>query len=212
MNDMLAREKHYRGLGVTGICGIDEAGRGPLAGPVVAACVILPIDYDCAGIDDSKKMTAKSRDLRFAELTASQAKIGVGIVDSVQIDRENILRATHSAMRLALRQIEYWVEVVLVDGLPVKGLSKHRQEAIVGGDALSASIAAASIIAKVTRDRMMIEYDSRYPQYGFAGHKGYAAATHLEALKRYGPCPIHRFSFAPVAEAQASMPAQGVLL
>jgi ribonuclease HII len=211
-DDMLFREKHYRSLGFTGICGIDEAGRGPLAGPVVAACVILPLDFNCSGVDDSKKLTAKRREEQFNRLLASASRIGIGVVDSVQIDRENILRATHSAMRIALSEIDDGVEVVLLDGLPVSGLSRHKQEAIVGGDALSASIAAASIVAKVTRDRIMIEYDKLYPEYGFAGHKGYSAAAHLEALNRLGPCPIHRRSFAPVAAALAARPMQGALL
>jgi ribonuclease HII len=200
-SDLLERERAYRHAGFRGICGIDEAGRGPLAGPVVAACVILPEDFDCAGIDDSKKLTPKRRDQQFDRLMAGSVRIGVGIVDAAQIDHENILRATHSAMRLALSELDRYVDIVLVDGLPVEGLSRHRQEAIVGGDAISASIAAASIVAKVTRDRLMARYDTQYPLYGFAVHKGYPTAQHVTALRRYGPCPIHRRSFAPVAEA-----------
>ena len=190
--DLLARERELWDQGVRGVCGIDEAGRGPLAGPVVAACVILPNphNFDCAGIDDSKKLTERRREAQFARLTADPSlQIGVGIVNAAQIDSENILRATHSAMRVALAQIVVPIERILVDGLPVKGLSNHPQEAIVGGDARVASIAAASIIAKVTRDRMMREYDALYPGYGFAGHKGYGAVSHLEALRRLGTMP-----------------------
>jgi len=210
--DLLERERYYRGMGKVGICGVDEAGRGPLAGPVVAAGVILPNVFDCAGIDDSKKLTHTRREEQYARLIASAARIGIGIVDSEQIDVENILRATYSAMRLALSQIDEHIEIVLVDGLPIRGLSRHPQEAIVRGDAISASIAAASIVAKVTRDRLMVHYDTLYPQYGFAEHKGYSAASHLAALVRFGPCPIHRKSFAPVAAALKTKPDQGILL
>ncbi len=202
--DLLARERELWSEGLRSVCGIDEAGRGPLAGPVVAACVILPNpnEFDSQGINDSKKLTERQREAQFARLTADPlVTIGVGIVDAAQIDSENILRATHSAMRLALARITSPIERILVDGLPIKGLSAHPQEAIVGGDARVASIAGASIIAKVTRDRMMKEYDALYPGYGFAGHKGYGSATHLEALRALGPCPIHRHSFAPVAAA-----------
>ncbi len=209
---MLERELMYRSQGFSLICGMDEVGRGPLAGPVVAACVILPIEFDCAGIDDSKKLTEKQREAQFDRLQSSGARIGIGMVDSVQIDRENILQATYSAMRLALRSLSSDIDILLIDGLPIKNLSEHKQEAIVKGDSLSASIAAASIIAKVTRDRMMVEYHAQWPVYGFDGHKGYSAASHLEALRQNGPCPIHRRSFAPVRDCLNPTHRQGVLL
>jgi ribonuclease HII len=186
--------------GANHIAGVDEVGRGPLAGPVVAACVILPIGFECGLIDDSKKLTEKKREAAFAVLMACTGiRYGIGCAESSEIDKINILRATHLAMRRAIAQVGEPIDVILLDGLPVRNLSRHSQQAIVGGDAKSISIAAASIIAKVTRDRRMIDYDRIYPGYGFAGHKGYCAATHLESLSMLGPCPIHRRSFAPVA-------------
>lgn len=202
--DLWKPERALRAEGFLRIGGIDEAGRGPLAGPVVAACVILPADFDPEGIDDSKKLTALQRERAFERIAAGALSIGVGVVDSTEIDRINILRATHVAMRLAIELLSLVPDALLVDGLPVPNLPCARQEALVGGDAASVSIAAASIVAKVTRDRMMRDYHAEYPFYGFAQNKGYSCAYHLAALAEHGPCPLHRRSFAPVG--QCSLP------
>ncbi|MEO6846789.1 MAG: ribonuclease HII [Chthoniobacterales bacterium] len=187
------------------VAGIDEAGRGPLAGPVVAAAVILPQDFSHALLDDSKKLTAARRDSLFEELTNSDTVIwAVASCDHEVIDQINILQATHRAMALALEALSSPPLHILVDGLPVKSL-KPPQTALVGGDGLSFSIAAASVIAKVTRDRFMQEMDIQYPNYGFAKHKGYATADHLAKLRIHGPCPIHRKSFEPVAQRQLDL-------
>jgi ribonuclease HII len=197
--DSLRYERAARARGWTVIAGMDEAGRGPLAGPVVAACVILPEAFDCTGIDDSKKLTEKRREAAYTRIVAEAAAWAVGIAASDVIDQINILQATHAAMRDALAAVTPSPDILLVDGLPVPSLVCARQKAIVKGDSASVSIAAASIIAKVTRDRMMREYALQYPEYGFDGHKGYGSSSHLAALERHGPCPIHRRSFAPVA-------------
>lgn len=189
------------------VAGVDEAGRGPLAGPVVAAAVVFARDFleaearqSLAGIDDSKKLPASRREFFHALLSACpHAQIGIASASVEEIDALNILRATHLAMARALERIQPLPEFALVDGLPVTGLPvPHR--AIVGGDAASLSIAAASILAKVARDRLMVELAARYPAYGFDRHKGYGTPAHLEALRRHGPCPAHRRSFAPVAQ------------
>ncbi len=193
------------------VAGIDEAGRGPLAGPVVAAAVCIEAtnleelaQTSLLGLTDSKKLSAARREKFFEILTASSAiTYGVGQVSAEEIDRINILNATHLAMRRALETLRPPVELVLVDGLPVPGLPTA-SEAIVKGDALSALIAAASIIAKVTRDRQMDELDARHPQYGFKDHKGYGTAAHLEAIRVHGPIPEHRRSFAPIRDAARS--------
>ncbi len=196
--------------GLTLIAGVDEAGRGPLAGPVVAAAVVFPADWILRGlpeflqgINDSKQLSAGAREILYAALMSrSEIGRGVGLADAALIDEINILQATHRAMNLALAQLNPPPRHVLVDGLRVKTLD-FPQTPIVSGDALSLSIAAASILAKVTRDRLMVEYESKYPGYGFSGHKGYGTARHLAALKERGPCPIHRRSFAPVRDARA---------
>ncbi len=182
---------------------MDEAGRGPLAGPVVAAAVILPEDFDPAGVDDSKKLTPAKRDIMFDRITAEALAVGVGIVDSDEIDKINILRATHLAMKLALEDLKMSYDYVLVDGLMVNGLGAPTL-AIVKGDSKCVSIGAASIIAKVTRDRIMVDMDRLYPAYGFAKHKGYACKSHMEAIETYGPCPCHRKSFSPISERTAN--------
>jgi ribonuclease HII len=196
--------------GLTRIAGVDEAGRGPLAGPVVAAAVVFPADWllsglpeGLQGINDSKQLSAGTREALYAGLM-SRAEIGRGIarVEAEIIDEINILQATHRAMNLALAKLNPPPQHVLVDGLRVKTLD-FPQTPIVSGDALSFSIAAASILAKVTRDRLMAEFDREYPGYGFSGHKGYGTARHLAALKERGPCPIHRRSFAPLRPAPA---------
>lgn len=197
--------------GVFRIAGVDEAGRGPLAGPVVAAAVQFPpeifrrkSDSLLSGLTDSKCLSAKIRNrlwLEMRELPGIQ--IGVGICSVIEIDELNILRATHLAMRRALLELESLPELALVDGLPVQGLPcAHR--AIVKGDKRCFSIAAASIVAKETRDTLMRELDLQYPAYGFARHKGYGTRHHLQALNLHGPCPIHRRSFAPVRAAMQS--------
>ncbi len=205
MPDVLLYEKEAWASGFLRLAGIDEAGRGPLAGPVVAAAVIFEPDYIKAELEptfsrltDSKAMTEARREEYFQLLRESgQVSIGVGIIDAEEIDRINILKATHRAMAVAAAQVE--PQFALVDGLPVKGLPCDSRS-IVKGDALSISISAASIIAKVTRDRIMVELDEKYPDYGFAGHKGYGTRKHLDALKKHGATPAHRKTFRPVAE------------
>jgi len=192
-------ERQARAQGFGAVVGLDEAGRGPLAGPVVAAAVLLPEDFDAAGIGDSKALSARARDLMFDRITAEAAAVGVGIIGPGVIDGINILRATHAAMRAALAEIGADFDFILVDGLAVPDLPV-RSLPIVKGDAKSVSIGAASIVAKVTRDRIMLDLDREYPDYGFASHKGYGTREHLLALDKYGPCPHHRRSFAPVAE------------
>jgi ribonuclease HII len=178
------------------VCGIDEAGRGPWAGPVVAAAVVLDPDRIPAGLNDSKKLTEAEREALFEPIIRS-ARVGIGIADVDRIDRDNILQASLWAMAQAMEQIE-GVALALVDGNRAPPLACTVQT-IVEGDSRSLSIAAASIIAKVTRDRIMIGHDGTYPQYGFARHKGYGTAFHQQALTRHGPTPLHRKSFAPVA-------------
>lgn len=182
--------------GLRDICGIDEAGRGPWAGPVVAAAVVLNPDHIPAGLHDSKKLKEAQREALFDPIMAS-ARVGIGIAGADRIDRDNILQATFWAMQQALSQID-GVALALVDGNRAPKLPCQVQT-IVEGDAKSLSIAAASIIAKVTRDRIMLTHDVTYPQYGFARHKGYGTPFHKEALTRHGPCPLHRKSFKPVA-------------
>jgi ribonuclease HII len=202
MNDWWLEEREALAAGSRCVAGIDEAGRGPLAGPVVAACVILPFEKRPAGLNDSKQLTPRQRETLFEEIMGTTRGYGIGVVPAPEIDRINILRATHLAMRLALEALPAGLspDLVLIDGLPVRPFPVD-QVALVKGDARSASIAAASILAKVTRDRLMCEYDALYPMYGFAGHKGYGAPAHLRALAEHGPCPLHRRSFRPVAEA-----------
>ena len=178
-------------------CGIDEAGRGPWAGPVVAAAVVLDAQRIPPGLNDSKKLSEASREDLFALIMAS-ARVGVGIVPAQRIDQTNILAATFEAMALAVAQLSPAPDLALVDGnRPPKLMIPVRT--IIGGDATCLSIAAASIIAKVTRDRVMRDLDGRFPGYGFAAHKGYGTALHQAALTRLGPCPEHRMSFAPLA-------------
>ena len=196
---MWAHEQMAWADGFTCVAGIDEVGRGPLAGPVVAACVVLPPDFALDGIGDSKTLTQHQRERAETRIRAEALAVGLGIVEPDVIDRINIRRATHEAMRLAYHQLTPLPDCVLIDGLPVRDFPCPHQTAIVKGDSLSVSIAAASIVAKVARDRMMCAYDLVYPEYGFAGHKGYGSARHLAALTEHGPCPIHRRSFSPVS-------------
>lgn len=201
----LSRERALRARGFLLVAGVDEAGRGPLAGPVVAAAVILPDDFHLDGLTDSKKVSAAKREAFYAILTAT-AKIRWAVAEAAveEIDRLNILRATHLAMARAIEALPQKPHHALVDGLPVRGLPVEHT-ALIEGDGLSLSIAAASIIAKVTRDRLMVEIDAQYPQYGFARHKGYGVREHLKALRHHGPCPVHRRSFQPVAQTRFAL-------
>ncbi len=201
MKCSLRHEKALRAGGCEVIAGIDEAGRGPLAGPVVVAAVILPAKFRHRVLTDSKLLTEKQRATLFAELT-DRADIlwATAMADHEEVDRLNILRATHEAMRRAAQSLPTAPHHVLIDGLPVRPFP-FPATAIVDGDALSFSIAAASVIAKHTRDRIMHEMDARYPGYAFSQHKGYSTALHRERLRAHGPCPIHRRSFLPVRES-----------
>jgi ribonuclease HII len=183
--------------GVGLVAGVDEAGRGPLAGPVVAAAVILDPGRRVRGLQDSKVLTPERREELFLVISDRARAIGVGIVDHGTIDRINILRATETAMLEALTRLAVAPELVITDFVALRALACP-QKNLVDGDARCATVAAASIIAKVTRDRMMLELDTKYPGYGFARHKGYATPEHLTALDRLGPCPIHRRTFAGV--------------
>lgn len=208
-SDLLCHERQGWQRGWHRLAGVDEAGRGPLAGPVVAAAVVVPapvaeeaVQTSLARLTDSKKLTASQREAFFLALhTDQRIGIGVGVGSVEEIDRINILAATHAAMACALKQLPVCPDHVLVDGLPVPGLPVA-STALVGGDGLSLLIAAASVVAKVTRDRMMQALDGRYPVYGFARHKGYGTAQHMQALLEFGPCPVHRRSFRPVREAE----------
>ena len=198
----LVHEQRLFDLGFNPIAGIDEAGRGPLAGPVVVGAVILPANFVLSGLNDSKKLTAKARERLYAEITTHPDIRWTSIAISPQeIDRLNILGATHSGMRAVIEQLSSRPAHALIDGLPVPNFPCP-QTALVGGDGISLSIAAASIIAKVERDRIMLECDGLYPEYGFAKHKGYPTREHFAKLRAHGPCPIHRRSFAPVAQAE----------
>lgn len=176
------------------IAGIDEAGRGPLAGPVVAGAVILPRECKILYLNDSKKLSALKRNELFDEIKEKAVAYGVGIISPEMIDEINILQATLEAMREAIKNMGIEPNMLLVDALTIPKIP-YKQVGIVKGDARSVSIAAASIIAKVTRDRIMEDMDSIYPEYGFASHKGYGSKAHIEAIKKYGPCPIHRRTF-----------------
>ena len=177
------------------ICGVDEAGRGPLAGPVAAGAVILPKDCQILYLNDSKKLSEARREELFLEIQEKAISYGVGIVSPGVIDEINILQATYEAMRQAVSKLSYVPDVLLNDAVIIPGLDPDKQVKIIKGDAKSVSIAAASILAKVTRDHMMAEYDKLYPEYGFAKHKGYGTQAHMNAIREYGMCPIHRRSF-----------------
>ncbi|MCI8936929.1 MAG: ribonuclease HII [Lachnospiraceae bacterium] len=176
------------------ICGIDEVGRGPLAGPVVAGAVILPKDCDILYLNDSKQLTEKKREELYGEIMEKAVATGLGFVSPERIDQINILQATYEAMREAVAKLKPAPDLLLNDAVTIPGISV-KQVPIIKGDTKSISIAAASIIAKVTRDRLMVQYDSVFPEYGFAANKGYGAKNHIDALKKYGPTPIHRRSF-----------------
>lgn len=195
--DIYRHDDSFRDEGFGVIAGIDEAGRGPLAGPVVAAAVILPPHIRITGLRDSKKVPEKERTHLFWEVLISAAAVGVGVVDNLEIDRINILRATKSAMKQAVEDLAWSPDALLVDAVTIPGVA-IRQFPIIKADAKSASVAAASIIAKYVRDTLMLHYDSLYPEYNFARHKGYCTKDHMKKIALLGPCPIHRKSFRQV--------------
>ena len=197
--DLWFFEKKATEKGYKEIAGIDEAGRGPLAGPVVSAAVILPQTFTVANVIDSKKLSAKRRQQLYEEIYTHAISVGIGIVDAVEIDRINILQASLLAMSMATNNLNPPPECLLIDG-PFEIPSHLPQKPIAKGDALSISIAAASIVAKVTRDRMMELYHEYYPQFGFSRHKGYPTRAHKEAIRKFGYCPIHRKTFKGVKE------------
>ncbi|MCI7667707.1 MAG: ribonuclease HII [Megasphaera elsdenii] len=194
---MYAQETAYYNQGLYHVAGIDEAGRGPAAGPVMVAAVILPPYWECPGLNDSKKVPPAKRDLLYDKIMAEAVAVSCVAKSEKEIDELDIYHTTMQGMYDAVNGLAVPAEAVLVDAMPLRELTVPHKS-LVHGDALSASIAAASIIAKVTRDRLMVEYDKKYPQYGFAVHKGYLTKMHMEALREYGPCPIHRRSFEPI--------------
>lgn len=192
LENMRVYEKKYESCGL--ICGIDEAGRGPLAGPVVAGAVILPRDCQILYLNDSKKLTARRRELLYEEIMEKALAVGTGVVSHARIDEINILQATYEAMRQAIENLGMAPDILLNDAVTIPEVTL-KQVPIIKGDAKSVSIAAASVIAKVTRDRMMIEMDQKYPGYGFASNKGYGSAAHIASIREMGPCGIHRKTF-----------------
>jgi ribonuclease HII len=197
--DLLSFERQTRNKGYQLVAGIDEAGRGPLAGPVVAAAVILPAGLLIKGVNDSKKLSPDTRERLFDTIIAQAVSVGIGMGSAELIDRINILQATRHAMLDAVSQLTPQPDYLLIDGISTIG-SPIPQKTIKKGDSLSLSIAAASIIAKVTRDRLMRELDVTYPGYGFSGHKGYGSVLHMEAIRLLGPSPVHRLTFGGVKE------------
>lgn len=187
-------EEEKQLLGYSRICGVDEAGRGPLAGPVFAAAVILPFGEVIEGLDDSKKLTEKKREKIFDVIVEKAVGFGIACAEVGEIEEINILNASFLAMHRAIDKISPLPDFALIDGNMVRNIQIPAQS-IVKGDSLSASVAAASVLAKVSRDRLLYEYDKLYPEYGFAKHKGYPTKAHYEAIAKYGPCPVHRLSF-----------------
>lgn len=192
LENMRLYEKKYESCGL--ICGIDEAGRGPLSGPVVAGAVILPRDCQILYLNDSKKLTARRRELLYEEIMEKALAVGTGVVSHARIDEINILQATYEAMRQAIEKLGMEPDILLNDAVTIPEVTL-KQVPIIKGDAKSVSIAAASVIAKVTRDRMMVEMDQKYPGYGFASNKGYGSAAHIASIREMGPCEIHRKTF-----------------
>ena len=195
MSRLKKTDKEFYDMGLNYICGIDEAGRGPLAGPVVVASVIMPKDSKIEGVNDSKKVSEKKREKLYDQILEEAISYGIGIIYQDEIDDINILQATKKGLTEALKSMKVKPDAILVDALTGIDTLGIPYKSIIKGDATSYSIAAASIVAKVTRDRIMREWDSVYPEYGFAGHKGYGTAKHIAAIKQYGLCPIHRKSF-----------------
>ncbi len=198
-------EQEARRCGYRRIAGLDEAGRGPLAGPVVAAAVILPVHVRLVGVDDSKQLSEAERERLYPAILEKAVGVGIGYADAGEIDTLNILEATRLAMRRAIENLAPPPDYLLTDAVTLPAV-RIPLRPIIKGDAFSLSIAAASIIAKVTRDRLMAAYHERFPQYNFLSHKGYGTAEHLQLLARFGPCAIHRRTFAPVREAILSVP------
>ncbi len=194
LKNMLEIEDKLYSEGYNFVCGVDEAGRGPLCGPVVAAAVILPKDEYIEGVNDSKKLTEKKREKLYDDIMKKAVAVSIGISDVDVIEKVNILNATKLAMKQAIEKLSIKPDYVLIDGNQMIDIN-IKAETVVSGDAKSLSIAAASIIAKVTRDRMLIEFDKKYPEYGFAKHKGYGTKSHIEAIQKYGLTDIHRPSF-----------------
>ena len=188
-------DKQFFDMGINYLCGIDEAGRGPLAGPVVVASVIMPKESMIEGVNDSKKVSEKKREKLYDIILEESISYGIGIIDQEEIDEINILQATKKGLTMALKEMKQKPDAILVDALTGIDTLGIPYKSVVKGDANSYSIAAASIVAKVTRDRIMREWDKVYPEYGFAGHKGYGTAKHIEAIKEFGLCPLHRRSF-----------------
>ena len=192
--DMWQIEHEFFEKGYRCICGVDEAGRGPLAGPVCAAAVILPVDLEIPGLDDSKKLSDKKRRELYPIIKEEALAYGIAFADEKEIDEINILQATYLAMERAMEKLQVRPDFALIDGNRAKDFGIPL-ETVVHGDSLSASIAAASVLAKVTRDDLMLEMSKEYPQYAFDVHKGYGTKAHYAALQKYGPCPIHRITF-----------------
>lgn len=199
---MYSLETAYYNDGIYHVAGIDEAGRGPVAGPVMVAAVILPPYWECPGLNDSKKLSAAKRDALYDKIMAEAVAVSCVAKSELEIDALDIYHATMQGMYEAAVGLAVPAEAVLIDAMPLKDLTVPHQS-VVHGDSQSASIAAASIIAKVTRDRVMMEYDEAYPKYGFAVHKGYLTQRHVDAIRQYGPCPIHRRSFEPIKSMTA---------
>ena len=197
--DLLKYEKELYAQNITLIGGVDEVGRGPLVGPVVAACVILPVNYELDGLNDSKKLSEKKRDQLYDVIMRDAISVGVGIVGPEKIDEINILEASRLAMKLAIEDMDVKPEFVLSDAMKLTNIDIPYKD-IIHGDALSLSIAAGSVIAKVTRDRMMYELDKEYPEYEFAKHKGYPTKAHLEKIREYGVLKNYRFTYKPVSD------------
>lgn len=211
LNEMMLSEKRLELEGFTRIAGVDEAGRGPLAGPVVAAACILPEGVYFAHLNDSKQLKKEMREQLYSEIISSPNLVyGIGIIDVDTIDSVNILQATFLAMRSAIESLEDQPDYILIDGSQIP-LLEIPTECVVGGDSKSVSIAAASVLAKVTRDRIMVEFDQKYPEYGFKSHKGYATEQHMRAIHEHGPCPIHRKSFEPIKTMLNPQPVQADL-
>ena len=197
--DLLKYEKELYDKGITLIGGVDEVGRGPLVGPVVAACVILPVNYELEGLNDSKKLSEKKRDKLYDIIMEDAISVGIGVVGPEKIDEINILEASRLAMKIAIESMDVKPEYVLSDAMKLTNIDIPYTD-IIHGDALSLSIAAGSVIAKVTRDRMMYELDNEYPEYGFGKHKGYPTKAHIENLTKYGVLSNYRFTYKPVSD------------
>ena len=195
LKELKRQEDELRNRGFNMICGIDEAGRGPLAGPVVVASVIMPANSMIEGVNDSKKVSEKKREKLYDQILEEAISYGVGIVGQDEIDEINILNATKKGLTMSLKELTVKPDLIIVDALTHIDTMGIPYESIIKGDAKCYSISAASIIAKVTRDRIMREWDKIYPEYGFEKHKGYGTSAHIEAIKKYGLCPIHRKSF-----------------